>query len=477
MQKWSPLLAVSLGTFMLLVDVTIVTVALPAISHDLGSTLAGLQWVLDGYALALAALVLGIGAAADRLGRRRTYLAGLVLFALASLGCALARNEQQLIVFRLVQGIGGAGMLATTVALLSVAYRGRDSARDRAIAFGIWGAVNGAAAAAGPIAGGLLTEHLDWRWIFLVNLPVSVLALAFTVFGVKESAGGTGRLDLPGTLTFTVAMTAVVYGLIKAGDKGWTDGVTLGAFGVGAVSLIAFVVVEKRREHPLLDLKLLRNKSFSTLLAAAVLLQAAAFAYLPFTTIWLQDLRGEGPVQAGVLGALPMSVAAFVVAGAAGRLLHRLAPQWSIGIGLVLIGIGDFLQAVVKADSPTTVFLAGLALSGVGVGMSLPVLSSAALATVPVQRSGMAGGALNAFRQFGFALGVAVFGAVLTSAPDTTTARPVAFVDGLRGMLILAGILALVAGVAVAALVRGRAPHHETSEQDQQPVAAGSTAG
>ncbi|MFL6113522.1 MAG: MFS transporter, partial [Catenulispora sp.] len=244
MRTWSPLIAVCLGTFMLLVDVTIVTVALPVLTRDLHSSLSDLQWVLDGYALALAALLLGLGSVADRLGRKAVYLAGLVVFALASLACGLAPDAGTLIAARFVQGAGAAAMLATTIALLNVAYQGKD----RAIAFGVWGAVNGAAAAAGPILGGLLTQHVDWRWIFLVNLPVSVAAVALTIRSVPESRGGHGaRFDVAGMATFTVAVGSVVYALIRANDAGWTAPGTLGLFGLGAVASVAGSVVRHRR--------------------------------------------------------------------------------------------------------------------------------------------------------------------------------------------------------------------------------------
>jgi EmrB/QacA subfamily drug resistance transporter len=448
MRKWFPLIAVSIGTFMLLVDVTIVTVALPAIAKDLHASLDGLQWVLDAYALALAALLLGAGALADRHGRRRLYLGGTAVFAVASLVCAGAPDEGVLIGARFLQGVGGAAMFATTVALLSVAYQGRD----RGIAFGVWGAVNGAAAAAGPIVGGLLTEHVGWRWIFLVNLPVSVLAVWFTVRGVSESHGRRdARFDRPGVVTFTVAAGAVTYALIRAQ---WTSRLTVGLFVLAAVALTAFLVFERAAEHPMLELALFRRLPFSTLMLVAVLVSAAAFAYLPFTTLWLQEVLGKGPVDAGLLGALPMSAAAFVVGAFGGRFLQRVDPRWTVGLGLLLIGAGDYLQSRLQATSSATVFVPGLVVAGVGVAIVLPTLSSATLGAVPHQRSGMAGGALNTFRQLGFAMGVAVFGAVFQNVPVLT---------GLHRTLLVAAALAVVAGLLT--LVAYRRPQNPTTEE------------
>ncbi|MFG1604011.1 MFS transporter [Actinoplanes sp. NPDC049265] len=447
MRKWSTLIAVCLGTFLLLVDVTIVVVALPAIAGKFGAGYADLQWVLDGYALALAALLLGAGSLADRYGRRRAYLAGIGVFAIASLLCAVAPNEQALIAARVLQGVGGAAMFATTAALLNLTYHGHD----RGVAFGVWGAVNGAAAAAGPLAGGLLTEHLGWRWIFLVNLPVCLAAAWFTIRGVAESkARRAGRPDLPGTVSFTVAAGALTYGLIHSGDRA----IPLIA---GALALVVFLIVEARSSHPMLDLNLFRRAPFAALIAAAFLTQAAAFSYLPFTTVWLQQVLGNGPVDAGLYGALPMAAAALVVGAAAGRPLQRIAPRWTVGLGLLLIAAGDLMQAGLGAASTGKDLIAGLIVAGIGVGAVLPSLSSAVLAEVPRERSGMAGGALNTFRQLGFALGVAVFGTIFADRVSDGHGRPAAFADGLDATLTVAAAVALIAGVLVLAVVRHRA--------------------
>ncbi|MFE0044614.1 MFS transporter [Streptomyces albireticuli] len=435
MRKWLPLVAVCLGTFMLLVDVTIVVVALPDMAGSLRTSFADLQWVMDVYALALAALLLGVGSLADRIGHRQVYVVGLVLFALASLACGLATGPGVLIAFRGVQGVGGAAMLATTTALISSIYQGRD----RGVAFGAWGAVSGAASAAGPVLGGLLTEHLDWRWIFYVNLPISVLAIAMTLRFVAVTPARRSRsVDLPGMAAFTVAAGAATYALIKGGDNGWTSATTLGLFGLAAVALLAFLLIEKRRREPLLDLSLFRQGSFSGLMVAAVLLSVAAFSYLAYTSLWLQSVRGMGPVTAG-LTCLPMSLAAFLVASLSGRFLHGASPRWTVGPGLLLIGAGAFLQATIDADSSWTVLVPGLAVTGVGVGIATPMLASAALASVAPERGGMASGAVNTARQLGNALGIAVLGVVfhagMTGAlrDHGSVTDPAATADALAG--------------------------------------------
>ncbi len=451
MRKWSPLIAVCLGTFLLLVDVLIVVVALPAISLDFRADYADLQWVIDGYALSLAALVLGAGSLADRFGRRRTYLIGIGIFAISSLLCAVAPNEQALIAARILQGLGGAAMFACTAALLTFTYHGKD----RGIAFGIWGAVNGAAAAVAPLAGGLLTEHFGWRWVFLVNLPVCVVAIWFTLRGVSESrAPRGGRFDLPGTISFTVAAAAVTYGLIRAGDAGWTDGVPLTAFTVGLAALMVFLFAETRSERPMLDLRLFRRTPFTVLIVAAFLTQAAAFGYLPFSMIWLQQALGNGPVDAGLYGALPMAVAALVVGVLAGRFLQSVASRWAVGLGLLLIAAGDLLQARIGADSTGAILVPGLIVAGLGIGCVLPTNASALLAEVPRERSGTAGGALNTFRQLGLAFGVAVFGTVFTDRVADGHGSPAAFADGLNATRRGASGRAVGAGILVLSLLR-----------------------
>ena len=377
--KWVPLVTVCLGAFMLLVDVSIVNVALPKMTEDLHSSFTSLQWVVDMYALVL-----------------------------ASLACGLAPNVAVLITARGVQGIGAAGMFTATTALLSAAYQGRD----RGTAFGVWGAVNGGAAALGPILGGLLTEQFGWRAIFLVNLPVAAVAVFMSLRVLGDSPHrGQRKIDVPGAVAFTGSAAAVTYALIQSNTDGWTSATVLGLFAFAAVALIAFVVIELRTKDPLLDLSLLRNPSFAGLMLAGMLLSAGAFAHLTYTSIWLQSFLGLSPIKAG-LAVSPLALTAFVVAGFGGKHLGKLAPQWPIGIGLALIGAGTLTLTIVNGSSSWPALVPGLLIVGVGVGMCTPVLTSATMSTVPHQRAGMAGGALNTFRQLGYALGIAVLGTV-----------------------------------------------------------------
>ena len=414
--KWVPLVTVCLGAFMLLVDVSIVNVALPKMTEDLHSSFTSLQWVVDMYALVLASLLMIAGSLGDRFGHRRLYIGGLVLFALASLACGLAPNVAVLITARGVQGIGAAGMFTATTALLSAAYQGRD----RGTAFGVWGAVNGGAAALGPILGGLLTEQFGWRAIFLVNLPVAAVAVFMSLRVLGDSPHrGQRKIDVPGAVAFTGSAAAVTYALIQSNTDGWTSATVLGLFAFAAVALIAFIVIELRTKDPLLDLSLLRNPSFAGLMLAGMLLSAGAFAHLTYTSIWLQSFLGLSPIKAG-LAVSPLALTAFVVAGFGGKHLGKLAPQWPIGIGLALIGAGTLTLMIVHGSSSWPALVPGLLIAGVGVGMCTPVLNSATMSTVPHQRAGMAGGALNTFRQLGYALGIAVLGTVFAHQSSHT---------------------------------------------------------
>jgi EmrB/QacA subfamily drug resistance transporter len=410
---WAPLVAVCLGTFMLLVDVSIVNVALPRMALDLGASFAGLQWVVDIYALALAALLLLVGSLSDVVGRRRTYLAGLIVFVAASLACGLAPSEGALVTARAVQGLGAAGMFATTIALINAAYEGRA----RGVAFGIWGATNGAAAAAGPIVGGLLTQGLSWRWVFFVNVPIGLAAIAVARRALAEPqrTGPRAPIDWAGGIAFTLAAATITAALVRANDEGWTSATTLGLVAVGVGALAGFVAIEARSSAPLLDLALLRNGPLAGILIAAVLYSAAAFASLVYASIWLQTVVGLGAIAAGLV-TLPLSALAFVVAASAGRFLHEVPARLVLGGGLALIGAGDLLQLGLGGGSSWTRLLAGLAVVGIGVGAMSPILASAALAAVPHERSGMAAGAVNTARQLGFALGIAVLGAVFSSS-------------------------------------------------------------
>jgi EmrB/QacA subfamily drug resistance transporter len=419
MRKWLPLVAVCLGTFMLLVDVTIVNVALPDMASDLHASFSALQWVIDGYALALAALLIGVGGLADRIGHRLAYVAGLAVFALASLACGLAPDPTVLIAFRVVQGVGGAAMIATTFALLNGSYTGRE----RGMAYGMWGAVSGASSAVGPLLGGPLTEFLSWRWIFFVNLPVSAVAIAMGMLVLREEhARQARRIDVVGVVVFSAAIGSLTFGMIRASEHGWDALSCWSALCVGAALLLTFVVVETRIAEPLLEPALLRNRVFSGALIAALLLNFAAYVSLTYSSIWMQSVLRLSPVIAGLV-ALPMSGAAFAVSASLGRVMHRLRPGRVIGSGILLVGVGDLLGcAFVHAWASWPALLPGFFVVGLGVGLATPPLSSTGTAAVPAERGGMAGGAIYTARQAGVAFGIALLGSVFTAGAQHTLA-------------------------------------------------------
>ncbi|MGN6412404.1 MFS transporter [Flexivirga sp.] len=488
MRKWLPLATICIGTLMLLVDVTIVNVALPDMAVNLGTSFSSLQWVVDIYALVLAAFLLGIGSVADRLGHRTMYVAGLTLFAIASAVCGVASDASVLVASRGVQGLGGAAMFATTFALLNTSYTGKD----RGTAYGIWGAVSGAAAAIGPIAGGLLTEHLSWRWIFFVNLPFAVTAVALCFLVLPVGARRRAPLDPAGIATFTLFAAGLTYALIRANEQGWTDGGVLAAFAGSAVMLLAFVALEIRLTQPMLDLGLLRHPVFAGCLIAGFVLSAAAFAYLTYASIWMQSVRGMSPVAAG-LATLPMAITAFLTSATVGRRMHGARSWVAIGLGITLTGLGGLLVAVqLHGPGATwTALVLGLSVSGVGVGLASPALSSTAMSVVPNERGGMAAGAVNTARQLGFAVGIAALGTLFAariqsdlaahSVPHASDAAGavaggqarllVAHVpagmravtehlvrlssaDGLRLTTVVAGLLGVAGGVLAGALTR-----------------------
>ncbi|QWF76735.1 MFS transporter [Amycolatopsis sp. CA-230715] len=438
MRTWWPLVAVCLGSALFLVDTTVVTVALPDIGRDFGAGLGALQWVPNGYTLVLAVLMLTVGSLADRWGPRATYLAGLVVFGIASLGCGLAANSGELIAARAVQGIGGAGIAVTGFALVMSTYR--DRARGTAI--GVYFAVNGLGAAIGPMLGGVLTEFWGWRSIFFVNLPVVALTIAITARAVRRD-GATAKkpLDPAGMLTFGVAAAALTYGLSR-GD--WSL-VTITSFAVAAAAFAAFVVVERRVPHPLLDPALFRDFAFSSLLACSAA-STLVFAALLYLSIWLQSGLGLGPVAAG-FALMPLAAASFVTSTVAGKFLHRVAPRLVLAIGVLLGGAGCALQLGLTAESTATSVTAGLVVTGIGIGLAGPAMGAAVAGTLPPDRGGMAAGILTTVRQLGQTLGVAVLGIAFQTGAGSPA-------RGLDNVYLVSAAAAAVTGVLVLVAVR-----------------------
>ncbi|HVC83710.1 MAG TPA: MFS transporter [Solirubrobacteraceae bacterium] len=416
-QKWWTLIAVCVGIFMLLIDITVVNVALPQIQRSLHSSFSDLQWVVNAYALTLAALLLTAGSIADLVGRKRVFAIGLMLFTAASLVCGLSGTALTLNLARAVQGVGGAIMLATSLALIAHAFRGPD----RGAAFAAYGAVIGAAVAIGPLVGGALTSGIGWRWIFFVNVPIGIGAAVLTLSNVAESRDpdATG-VDWLGLTTFSGALFLFVYALIEGNDKGWGSTEILGCLAGAAVLLAAFLVAELRQQRPMFDLTLLRRPAFAGVSLVAFTMSGSLFALFLFLTLFIQNVIGYGPFQAG-LRFLPLTVPVLLVAPIAGRATVRMPVRLILGVGLVLVAGGLVLMSGLNGSSGFTHLLPGFIVGGIGVGVVNPAIASTAVAVVPHSRSGMASGINNTFRQVGIATGIAAYGAIFQHEVSTRT--------------------------------------------------------
>ncbi|MDI6410251.1 MFS transporter [Streptomyces albus] len=511
-RRWWTLLVVCAAMFMLLLDVNVVVVALPDIQEELDAGLGSLQWMTDAYALTLAALLLTAGFLADKYGRRRLFALGLVLFTGGSLLCGLAQDAPALIACRAVQGIGGATLSATSLALLAGSFRGRQ----RGVAFGVWGAVAGVATGLGPVLGGLLTDSVGWRGIFLVNVPVGAAALVITLRRVEESrAPHTGRIDWLGVVTLTAGLFSLVHGLITAGEAGWDEEGVLVRLALAAVFLTAFALAERRVAEPMFSLSLLRIPTFLGGSVAAFAMNASLYAVFMYLVLYLQNGLGDGPLVTG-LRLLVGSAFTFVAAFVAGRLSSRVPVRWLIGPGLLLVGLGLLLMRGLTAGSGWTHLIAGLIVSGTGAGLVNPPLASTAVGVVPPHRSGMASGVNQTFRQIGLAVGVACYGTVFSATLHATLQRRLAavpgqggragelaeavhrgvadrvtaqappavrdaqaeavragFAEALNAVLLTGGVLALVGGVLAGVLIRSR----DFAAHRQPSAAQGETAG
>ncbi|MCW2914304.1 MAG: RemN protein [Actinomycetia bacterium] len=512
-RKWWTLTAVVVGVFMLLLDVTIVNVALPDIQNRFHASLSDLQWVLDAYALTLAAVLLTAGSLADLWGRRAMFAAGTAIFTIGSLLCGVATSPLFLSLSRAGQGVGGAIMFATSLALLSDAFRGRD----RGVAFGVFGAVTGVAVAVGPVLGGVITSGLGWRWIFFVNLPVGIAAIVITLTRVAESRDpNASRLDWLGLVTFSSALGALVYGLISSGE-GWGETKVVVSLAAAGVLLVVFLIVELVQSRPMLDLSLFRKPTFTGGLIAAFAISASLFSLLTYLVLYLQNQLGYSALETG-LRFLVLTGAIFVTAGVAGRLTTLVPVGWMIGLGFALIGAGLLLMRGVTVTSDWTHLVPGLLLAGVGAGFVNVPLASTAVGVVEAARAGMASGINSTLRQVGIATGIAILGSLFTSRLRDTAAHELAhtqlsshahqiaaglggvngagaldgvspaarqlvgdaarvgFVDGLNHILLIGAVIALTAAVTSVLLIRARdfvtadGPH-----DDAAPAEAGIT--
>ena len=433
---------VSAATALLLLDVTIINVALPVIAADLDATFDEVQWVIDAYAVALAALLLMTGAVADRVGRRRIFLVGLSIFIAASVWCASAPTATSLDIARGAQGLGAAAIFSTSLALLASRFEGPR----RGFAFGVWGAVSGGAMALGPVVGGAIVEGFDWRWIFWVNLPLGA-ALLVAASRLEESRDPQPRrLDPLGAITLTGSLTALIVWLIRGDAAGWgsTEGLT--PMIAGLALLGAFIAIELRVREPMLELRWFRNRAFAGTAAVSFGQSVAIYPMFLFIAIWLQDILRMSPLDAG-LRLLPMTLVLFAFAPVGGRLTGRVPLGTLLTAGLGGLGIALLLMRAVEPGSEWTALLPGLIVGGASIGFISPALAAAMVAVLPVERSGLSSGINNTFRQIGIAAGLAGLGTVFESAVTSGATPAEGVVAGLDR------VFAIGAGVAFATAV------------------------
>jgi EmrB/QacA subfamily drug resistance transporter len=441
-RKWWTLIVVSGATFMLLLDITVVNTALPSIARDLHASFNDHQWVIDAYTLALAAVVLTAGSLADRLGRRAVFAAGLVVFSASSLAAGLAPDALFLNVSRAFQGVGGAAMFAVSLALVAQEF---PAGRERGTAMGVYGATIGMSVAVGPLVGGALTDSLGWRWVFFINVPVGLAALVVTFLKVRESRDPKARrIDWLGLVTLSSGLFLLVLALVRGNDDGWTSALIVGELAGAAALLGLFIVIERAVAEPMLPLALFRRRAFTGVQLAAFAVSVSLFSLFLYLTLYLQDYLHYSPLQAG-LRYLPITIGAFIAAPLAGALLGRVHARVLMAIGLAGTGAGLLLMSGLGQSSGWTALLPGFIVAGLAIGVLNPVIADVALSVVPKERSGMAAGVNDTFRQLGVALGTAVWGAIflargtstvgslLAGTPAGTGGRPRQFVEAFSG--------------------------------------------
>jgi EmrB/QacA subfamily drug resistance transporter len=464
-RKWWTLGSLCFALFMIMLDNTVVNVALPAIKADLGITTSELEWTVAAYALTFASLLLTGGKLGDLLGRRLIFVIGLVVFTLSSLACGLSSSAPELIGARAVQGVGAALMMPATLSIISATF----AVRERGTAIGIWAGVSAMALAIGPLLGGLITEHISWNWIFFVNVPIGVLAVvsAFVVVPESRDTSHEQRLDLPGLLTSGIGLFSLVYALIEANNYGWGSARILGLFAVAAVALGAFVLLEMRQRLPLLDLSLFRSGTFAGANLVAILVTLAMFGIFVFFPIYMQTFRGWSPTQAGA-ALLPWTVMVVIFAPIAGKLSDHVGSRWLISGGMSVVAICCLWLSTVTVHSSFWHMLPGFILGGLGMSFVMTPMSAAAMGAAPVAKAGVASGVLNTFRQVGVALGIGITGAIVANrAAAYAGPPPEAFVYGLTFAMKVSAGICLGGAIAAAVLIR-RYRHAESA----QPVEA-----
>jgi EmrB/QacA subfamily drug resistance transporter len=502
-RKWWTLGAMCFALFMIMLDNTIVNVALPSIQKDLGASIGGLEWTINGYTLSFAVLLATGGRLGDIFGRRLMFMIGVVVFALSSATAGFAPNETALVISRVVQGVGAALMMPGTLSIITDAF----PPEERGKAMGTWAGVSALALAVGPVLGGFLTEHVSWRAIFYVNIPVAVGAIIATLFAVRESRDtSVGReVDYAGVAVLTVGLTSLVLALVEGNSWGWGSTEIVGLLALAALALPAFVFVENRVKAPMVQFDLLSDRNFLASVCVAMIISFGMLGVFFFLALYMQDILGYSPLEAGVRF-LPSTLMIVGVAPVAGRLSDRFGPRWLIAIGLTIVAGSLFSFSRIAVDSTYLDLLPGFMLLGIGIAMTMSPMTSAAMNAVPVQKAGIASGVLSMFRMVGGSLGVAVTGAIFqglvsskldsllsgsgvsaaqrdavseqlgggsvskvpglsaAQAKEVTTAGGEAFVYALGHAMTVSAFVALLGAVIGATAIRAKAKGHTSIE-------------
>jgi EmrB/QacA subfamily drug resistance transporter len=471
-RKWWTLGAMCFALFMIMLDNTVVNVALPSIQKDLGASISGLEWTTSGYTLSFAVLLATGGRLGDIFGRRRIFLVGVVVFALSSATAGLAVDQTALVVSRIVQGIGAALMMPGTLSIITDAF----PPEERGKAMGTWAGVSALALAVGPVLGGLLTEHVSWRAIFYLNIPVAIGAVTATLFAVRESRDtSVGKeVDYLGVGTLTVGLTALVLALVEGNSWGWGSSGII-ALLVGAVAgLVGFVLVEGRVKAPIVQFDLLSDRNFLGASVVALIITFAMMGTFFFLALYMQNILGYSPLEAGVRF-LPSTLMIVAVAPISGRLADRYGPRWLIVGGLLLLTASLVTFTRIAVDSTYLDLLPGFMLLGIGIAMTMSPMTTAAMNAVPVQKAGVASGVLSMSRMVGGSLGVAVTGAIFQGAvgANFAEATPQEFVDALSSAMGVSAAVtvigAIVGGVAIRSKLRQTEFTTEAAEANVNP--------
>ena len=463
-RKWWTLTAVAFGLFMIMLDNTVVNVALPSMQRSLHLKISELEWVVTGYALTFGAFMLTGGKLADLFGRRLIFVVGLVVFTASSLACGLAGSATVLIAARVVQGLGAALMNPATLSIITVTF----PPRQRGTAIGIWAGVSALALAIGPLVGGVITQRISWSWIFFINIPVGILGIVAAYLFIDESRDTSHeqRPDVPGLFTSALGLFALSYALIEANSYGWTSARILAAFAVAVVALAVFVLLELHQRLPMLELALFRNKTFTGANTVMLLVGLAMFGVFFYVSLYVQQVLGYSPTQAGA-SFLPWTVLIILLAPMAGRLSDRIGPRPLVTGGMAVLTGSLVLFARMGVHETFWGLLPAMLLGGVGMSAAMAPVTAAAMSSVRPDKAGVGSAVLNSMRQVGGSLGIAIMGAIVAAGVSSSlkagNPHPAAFVNGFHHALDTAAAIA-IAGAVLAALTLRRVPHPEQSE-------------